>query len=87
VYNSAYLLETFAQVGGNTAYVSPQPKRNLFIFGATKHEANGSRDAVRVRHDLRNVDLHIMSGVGVGQDARTFHDRRDMKILEERILQ
>ena len=87
LYNSADLLDTLPQVGGNTTYVPPQPKRDFFICGATKLEANSSRDAVRVRHDLWDVDSHIMSGVRVGQDARAFHDHGDMKISEERILQ
>jgi hypothetical protein len=63
-----------------------QLKRDFFILGAAQLEANGCRDAIRMRNDLRDVYPHFMSGVGVGQDASAFHDCRDMKIAKERIF-
>jgi hypothetical protein len=63
-----------------------QSKHDFFILGAAQFEANGCRDAIRMRNNLRDMDPHIMSGAGVGQDASAFHNCRDMKIARERIF-
>jgi hypothetical protein len=48
------------------ADVPSQTKRDFFILGATELEANVGGDAIGMQNNLRNVDLHIMSGIWVG---------------------
>jgi hypothetical protein len=81
--NGRNVSSAFPKVGGNTSSCPTKTVRYSVIIKAGHLQASGGEDLIGMRHDTRGMQAHIVIWIGVGLNASSPHDFRNMKISKK----